>query len=711
MSEAPQPRPVSQESPAQQGSPAPPQAMQVSAGPQATFGAVQRVPRQQGSPAPPQPLQLPESQVVPPPQPSPLATQEPNTQQPPPSQAPRSQQSSPGPPQLTQLPPSQVKPSAQAAPAQQTSPPPPQAVQLPPTQTPSEQAPPSQHSAPRVPQVLSGSQSPSTQTPSTQESPQQARPIVPQSIASTSQVPPAVQTRSLRAQSPSAQQGWPSPPHSLVPGTQVSPSQTPSVQAPAQQGSPSMPQELGSMQKPPSQLRPASQRVPSQHSAPRSPQIGSTDASALPLPPSVSTTVDSPQPKASSVVKRRAHRAGRLRGNIETSLSEGDSASTERSISTADPRANARSDGPSSVLSLRTVSSMRQDLLDWYDEHRRALPWRETRDPYAIWVSEVMCQQTRVDTAIPYYHRFLERFPDVEALAAASEGEVLAAWSGLGYYRRARMLHAGVKEVADRYGGRLPKDPEARRGLPGVGRYTAGALGSIAFDLPEPIVDGNVARVLSRVFRIETPLGRAATERALWDHAESLVEGPRPGDFNQALMELGAMVCTPREPSCGSCPWQERCAAHAAGVEESLPVPRAKKKPRSETWTAVVATRGSGATREVFLQKRAGGELFGGLWMVPMVQLDASAADRRAEARRCLGEHELRGRVAPAPAGAVTHVLSHRRYEVEVWRATGAETARRTEESGLRPYRVAELRELGVARLTHKIVDAALGED
>lgn len=354
--------------------------------------------------------------------------------------------------------------------------------------------------------------------------------------------------------------------------------------------------------------------------------------------------------------------------------------------------------------------AMRAALLDWYDRHGRSLPWRETEDPYAIWVSEVMCQQTRVDTAIPYYHRFLERFPTPQALASASEDEVLAVWSGLGYYRRARMLHAGVKELVATYGGELPMDAEARRSLPGVGRYTAGALGSIAFDLPEPIVDGNVARVLSRVFRIETMLGKAVTERALWSHAEELVQGPRPGDFNQALMELGALVCTPKAPSCGACPWSEECAAREAGIQESLPVPRKKKKPKAVSFTAVVATRGRGAAREVFLTKPASGELFAGLWLVPMVESPPAqltlggegGPSIRDEALRCLKEHGLRASLG-GRCGSVTHVLSHRRYTVEVFRATGAKGA-----TGASAHPVDTLGDLGVARLTEKIVAAAL---
>ena len=192
---------------------------------------------------------------------------------------------------------------------------------------------------------------------------------------------------------------------------------------------------------------------------------------------------------------------------------------------------------------------LHETLLGRFDESARALPWRETRDPYAVWVSEIMLQQTRVETVVPYYERFLARFPTPYSLAEADEDTVLAHWSGLGYYRRARLLHAGVREVVAQYGGAVPEDAEARLALPGVGRYTAGAIGSIAFDKPEPVVDGNVTRVLARLLRIDTPVGTTRTPKRLWEEAERLVPTERPGDFNQALMELGATVCTPRARS------------------------------------------------------------------------------------------------------------------------------------------------------------------
>lgn len=265
------------------------------------------------------------------------------------------------------------------------------------------------------------------------------------------------------------------------------------------------------------------------------------------------------------------------------------------------------------------MTAIRRKLLGWYDDASRDLPWRHTRDPYAVWVSEVMLQQTRVDTVIPYYERFLARFPTLHALAEADEDAVLSHWSGLGYYRRARLLHAGVREVVAQYGGAVPEDADARRSLPGVGRYTAGAIGSIAFGREEPVVDGNVTRVLARLMRIKTPVGASVTTERLWEEAARLVLGERPGDLNQALMELGATICTPKQPRCDACPVSDTCRAHVTREVDEIPVPRARKAPKEVKLAAVVATRGRGTERKVWLVK---GEraLFGGLWGVPMAE-------------------------------------------------------------------------------------------
>ncbi len=340
------------------------------------------------------------------------------------------------------------------------------------------------------------------------------------------------------------------------------------------------------------------------------------------------------------------------------------------------------------------MASLQQDLLRWYDRGARDLPWRCTRDPYAVWVSEIMLQQTRVETVIPYYERFLARFPTVRALAEADEDAVLSHWSGLGYYRRARLLHAGVREVVARYGGDVPEDVDARRDLPGIGRYTAGAIGSIAFDKPEPVVDGNVTRVLARLFRIETPIGSAATTKRLWEEAARLVPKKRPGDFNQALMELGATVCTPRQPLCDACPLVARCQARAHDDVARLPVPKPKKSPLPVGLSAVVTTIGNGPHRKVWLLKEEGA-LFGGLWGVPMT-------DRAP--REALDGAGLRARLGSDPVCTIEHVLTHRRLRVEVYRATGA---RGTESASRRAFASSELDDVGISTLTRKVLAAA----
>jgi A/G-specific adenine glycosylase len=341
------------------------------------------------------------------------------------------------------------------------------------------------------------------------------------------------------------------------------------------------------------------------------------------------------------------------------------------------------------------MASIRRKLLAWYDRAARDLPWRATRDPYAIWVSEIMLQQTRVETVIPYYERFLERFPNALALAEADEDAVLSHWSGLGYYRRARLLHAGVREVVAEYGGRVPEDAEARLALPGIGRYTAGAIGSIAFGREEPVVDGNVTRVLARLFRIDTPVGAAVTNKRLWDEAGRLVRGPRPGDLNQALMELGATVCTAKQPRCDACPLSAQCEAFSHAEVDALPVPKPRKAPSRIDLAAVVATRGRGTNRQVWLL-RSDRPLFGGLWGLPMVE---------GNAREALREAGLSAQLDEQPITKLEHVLTHRRLHVEVFRATAA---RGEETKTKRPFSTDEIDEVGVSTLTRKLLAATI---
>jgi len=258
----------------------------------------------------------------------------------------------------------------------------------------------------------------------------------------------------------------------------------------------------------------------------------------------------------------------------------------------------------------------RARLLAWYARERRDLPWRRTRDPFAIWISEAMLQQTRVEAVIGYWERFLARFPDVRTLAQASEPDVLSAWSGLGYYRRARALRAAAQAIVERHGGEFPRDAELVRELPGIGPYTAGAVLSIAFDLPEPLVDGNVARVFARWFAHEADA--AATQKWAWERARELV--PRrsgAGLWNQALMELGATVCTPQRPRCEACPVARSCAALAQGAVARIPRPRVRPEPIAVELVAwVVERRGA-----ILMEQRAAEGRMAGLWQLPTVQV------------------------------------------------------------------------------------------
>lgn len=307
--------------------------------------------------------------------------------------------------------------------------------------------------------------------------------------------------------------------------------------------------------------------------------------------------------------------------------------------------------------------TLRPLLLRWYRRNQRDLPWRRSRDPYAIWISESMLQQTRVETVIPYYHRFLERFPDVRALASAELEDVLGLWAGLGYYSRARNLHRAARTVVDEHAGEIPADADALRALPGVGPYTAGAVASIAFDRPEPIVDGNVARVLTRLFGIEEEVSDPAVETRLWELAAQLADGPQPGALNQALMELGATLCTPRAPSCAACPVARHCEARDRGDPAALPVKR--KKPRRRSIEAVagwVVRRG-----KALVVRRPASGLMGGMWELPGGEIQRAERPAAAMART------LRERVGLSvdgaiPLGAIEHGFTHLQLRLHVLR-------------------------------------------
>ncbi|MCZ8523877.1 MULTISPECIES: A/G-specific adenine glycosylase [Paenibacillus] len=266
------------------------------------------------------------------------------------------------------------------------------------------------------------------------------------------------------------------------------------------------------------------------------------------------------------------------------------------------------------------------ELLSWYRRHKRDLPWRRSRNPYHIWISEIMLQQTRVETVIPYFHRFVDKFPTVEALADAPEDEVLKAWEGLGYYSRARNLQSAVREVKERYGSVVPDTKEEVFALKGVGPYTAGAILSIAYNKPEPAVDGNVMRVLSRYFLIEEDIMKGSTRVLMEKLAKELIPEGAAGDFNQALMELGAMVCTPKSPHCLTCPVMLHCSGRAAGMEAELPVKKKAKPPRPENrYVALLEGTGGQAGRVLIRQRPAEG-LLARMWELPHSLAPAAAA-------------------------------------------------------------------------------------
>ncbi|MZP31225.1 A/G-specific adenine glycosylase [Heliobacterium undosum] len=261
-----------------------------------------------------------------------------------------------------------------------------------------------------------------------------------------------------------------------------------------------------------------------------------------------------------------------------------------------------------------------QQLLHWYDANKRDLPWRRTKDPYAIWVSEVMLQQTRVETVIPYYHTFLGRFPDPAALAAASEEVVLKGWEGLGYYSRARHLQAAARQIVERYGGQIPADPDRFRSLPGVGPYTCGAVMSIAFALPEPAVDGNVCRVFSRFFGWSDPVGSPSLLRQARQASQAQLDRlprERIADWTQALMELGALVCLPRSARCEDCPLAADCVALQDGTVEALPVRKARKENPVIRRDALLLTDDQG---RLLLHQRPEEGLLAGMWELPSLE-------------------------------------------------------------------------------------------
>tara|TARA_B100000029_G_scaffold480149_1_gene527879 strand:- start:1955 stop:3028 length:1074 start_codon:yes stop_codon:yes gene_type:complete len=303
-------------------------------------------------------------------------------------------------------------------------------------------------------------------------------------------------------------------------------------------------------------------------------------------------------------------------------------------------------------------------LLDWYDANERDLPWRQSRDAYGVWVSEVMLQQTQVAAVIPYWERWMRRLPTLTALARAREGTILKLWAGLGYYSRARNLQKAARVIVKEHGGEVPRDAEALRGLPGVGRYTAGAVASIAFDKPEPVVDGNVARVLARVFAVEGDVKSGTANEWLWDLAKAMVSATgRCGDLNQSLMELGAMVCRPRGAQCEVCPLKRSCEARRRGAVGKFPQVTKREALENCRWRVLVLEQ---AGRWLVRQRPAEG-VNGGLWEFPTLELREGNGKMKPGWASGLAGGRVRG---TRRWFSFKHSITRHRILVEAWRGS-----------------------------------------
>lgn len=300
-------------------------------------------------------------------------------------------------------------------------------------------------------------------------------------------------------------------------------------------------------------------------------------------------------------------------------------------------------------------------LLAWYRQQGRTLPWRGHPDPYAVWVSEIMLQQTRVETVIPYFERWMRRFPTLKELAAASEQEVLTLWEGLGYYSRARNLHKASRLVMEQYAGKLPRDPRLLGKLPGIGRYSVGAIASIAFGLDEPALDGNSRRVLSRLFDVREPADSPAGEKVLVELAARHLPAGQAGAYNQALMDLGAAICLPKKPRCAACPLKALCAARKLGVQERRPVLKRKRPGPHYVQSAAVIVRAG----RVLLAKRPSQGLLGGMWEFPNGRVHGNPA--RGLAKAIQGAYRLRVRRGEALA-VLRHAYTHFSVTVHAFR-------------------------------------------
>jgi A/G-specific adenine glycosylase len=347
------------------------------------------------------------------------------------------------------------------------------------------------------------------------------------------------------------------------------------------------------------------------------------------------------------------------------------------------------------------MTRISKKILDWYSHHGRDLPWRGHPSPYEVWVSEIMLQQTRVEAVIPYFERWMDRFPNVEVLAAASEQEALSLWEGLGYYSRARNLYKAARIVVDKYRGDLPRDLTDLRKLPGIGRYTVGAIASMAYGLDAATLDGNLRRVYARVFNVAVPADSPAGEKILWALAEKHLPKGQAGDYNQAVMDLGATLCLPRNPACLRCPIRDLCKARALGLQEQRPVLKPKTEIPHFTVTAAILRRDG----KILLAKRPSKGLLGGMWEFPGGKVEQGESLEACLAREIREELGAEIRVGEA-FGIYQHAYSHFRITLHAFKCelTNGEP-RPVESAGLAWVIPAELEKYPMGKVDRMIAE------
>lgn len=324
--------------------------------------------------------------------------------------------------------------------------------------------------------------------------------------------------------------------------------------------------------------------------------------------------------------------------------------------------------------SMKTIDCFQQELLTWYHHEKRDLPWRISTDPYRVWVSEIMLQQTQVVTVIPYFNRFMEWFPTIKDLAEANEDRLLKAWEGLGYYSRVRNMQHAAKQIVENFDGQMPDNLKDILSLKGIGPYTGGAIASIAFSLPEPAIDGNVMRVYSRLFCLSEDIALAKTRKVFDEYVSQTMSKTEPGDFNQALMDLGATICTPTKPSCDTCPISQYCEARKTETIQLYPVKKKKEKAKPLYYVATVDKNNEGA---FLLEKRPSDGLLADMWTFPMIEVSKDDYDvflssiNRGQDETLVAEQlslydDVKTESDKLLLGEVTHIFSHRKWHILV---------------------------------------------